>query len=65
MQKWRVLAIALIGVFGSVGIADAQSARDVFKRVRDAVVVIHVPGQVGSGVLVDTKGSILIAAHVV
>ncbi len=65
MRKWRILAIAVVVSLGGVTTADAQSVRDVFKRVRDAVVVVHVPGEVGSGVLVDQRGYVLTAAHVV
>jgi S1-C subfamily serine protease len=65
MGKWRVLVIALVVGLGGVASADNESVRDVFKRVRDAVVVIHVPGEVGSGVLVDKRGYVLTAAHVV
>jgi len=57
----------------------AQSVADLFKRVRESVVVIRpaetepapkspqqlTMGSVGSGVLVDSKGLILTAAHVV
>jgi S1-C subfamily serine protease len=65
MGKWRVLVIALVVGLGGVASADSESVRDVFRRVRDAVVVIHVPGEVGSGVLVDKRGYVLTAAHVV
>jgi S1-C subfamily serine protease len=65
MGKWRVLVLALVVGLGGVASADTGSVRDVFKRVRDAVVVIHVPGEVGSGVLVDTRGYVLTAAHLV
>jgi serine protease Do len=43
----------------------AATLRDVFKRVSPSVVVIHVPGEVGSGTLIDAKGLVLTAAHVV
>jgi serine protease Do len=65
MRKWSVVAIAVMVGLGGGAPADAQSVRDVFKRVRDAVVVVHVPGAVGSGVLVDQQGDVLTAAHVV
>jgi S1-C subfamily serine protease len=65
MRKWRAIVIALAVGLGGVATADTESVRDVFKRVRDAVVVIHVPGEVGSGVLVDKRGYVLTAAHLV
>jgi len=43
----------------------AATLRDVFRRVSPSVVVIRVPGEVGSGTLIDAKGLVLTAAHVV
>jgi len=43
----------------------AATLRDVFKRASPSVVVIRVPGEVGSGTFIDAKGLVLTASHVV
>src|SRR5436309_626801 len=81
MRKFLAGAVLLVGLLDlATGSARAQSYSEVFKRVRDAVVVIRtaerdlapapggrmvtVPG-LGSGVLISADGQVLTAAHVV
>jgi serine protease Do len=72
------LAVLVVSTFaGSLGPADAQSARELFKKVAPSVVVIRARGrdvtaggetgfsETGSGVLISADGKVMTAAHVV
>jgi serine protease Do len=43
----------------------AATYREVFRQASPSVVIIHVPGEVGSGTFIDAKGLVLTASHVV
>jgi S1-C subfamily serine protease len=45
--------------------AFAESLQELYKRICSAVAVVRVPGEVGSGVLIDDKGHVMTAHHVV
>jgi serine protease Do len=66
---WRkilsVVVAGLVAIFLAAAPLGAATLRDVFKRVSPSVVVIRVPGEVGSGTLIDAKGLVLTASHVV
>ena len=79
MLRLRICALVVMGVFLAALPAQGQAISSLFKRVRDSVVVVkvtdpHRPAQsgspddydgLGSGVLIDAKGKVLTAAHVV
>jgi len=79
-MRRTLAAISTILFLASVSVVQAESISEVFKRVRDSVVVIGTtqkelpatPGEtatsvggLGSGVLIDRLGVVLTAAHVV
>lgn len=77
----RLVMLVFIGLATWPGASHAQPVRDVFQKVSPSVVVVHTvrrvgdasarsgsalsPDGVGSGVLVDRKGLVLTAAHVI
>ena len=76
MKQWMGFLVVL-GVLAVEGIAEAQTAREVFEKVAPSVVVIRARGSnvttagrtrfthSGSGVLISTSGQVMTAAHVV
>jgi serine protease Do len=66
---WRkflsVVVASLATLFLAAAPLGAATLRDVFKRASPSVVVIRVPGEVGSDTLTDAKGLVLTASHVV
>jgi S1-C subfamily serine protease len=64
-KSFVVVVASLAALVLTTAPLKAATLRDVFKRVRPSVVVIHVPGEVGSGTLIDARGLVLTAAHVV
>jgi serine protease Do len=78
MKSSKTAVIALILLF-SCSFASAQQLREMFRRVKSSVVIVHSGGVdqpspgagrtddsgVGSGVLISSDGKILTAAHVV
>lgn len=69
VPPWRTGVVALVASLAMLGLAaaplEAATLREVFQQVSPAVVVIRVPGEVGSGTLIDATGLVLTAAHVV
>jgi serine protease Do len=79
MLRPRCCALVLVGLFLAALPAQGQAISSLFKRVRDSVVVVKVTDEhrpapsglpddydgLGSGVLIDARGKVLTAAHVV
>ncbi|OGB96022.1 MAG: hypothetical protein A2Z31_02215 [candidate division NC10 bacterium RBG_16_65_8] len=58
-----VLALFITG--GATDPASAESLQELYKRICSAVAVVRVPGEVGSGVLIDDEGHVMTAYHVI
>ena len=65
MHKRLVTVLLAVCCLLAASAVHAESVPQLFKRVQGSVLVIHVPGEVGSGVLIDGKGLVMTAAHVV
>ncbi len=79
MLRSKLAALLVLGSLLAASPARGQAVSSLFKRVRDSVVVVKVTDEhrtapsespddydgLGSGVLIDAKGKVLTAAHVV
>lgn len=79
MLRFKLAALLVLGSLLAASPAQGQAVSSLFKRVRDSVVVVKVTDEhrntpnespddydgLGSGVLIDAKGKVLTAAHVV
>ncbi len=63
--KFSMGALVLLALVGSATTAFAESLQELYKRICSAVAVVRVPGEVGSGVLIDGEGHVITAYHVV